>query len=96
MTTWFGILNLASLTLQDERFAIGLDHTQASALWTGELSLTGLLLSPLREITARAFPSKFVPDFDRQIFDFQKRPSFSERRFFFLQKLLDKALNPFS
>jgi len=41
-------------------------------------------------------PSNFVPDFNHQIFDLQKRLSFSERRFFFLQKLLNKALHLFS
>jgi len=48
-----------------------------------------------RSPLANQSPSDFISHLNRQIFDFQERLSFSERRFFFFQKLLDKALNPF-
>lgn len=79
MTTGFGILDLPPPALQDQRFAVGFHWAEAFAIWTGELSLTGCLLSPLQEIAAGEFSSNFVPDFDSQMFDVQKRLSFSQR-----------------
>jgi len=57
------------------------------------LGLLSHLFGSLSEVGIRQLTDEFVTNFNRLIFDFQECLSFSNGRFFFPQKFLDKPLH---
>jgi hypothetical protein len=92
MTTRFGVLDLAPLTLQDQGLAV-LDLTSLSTIGADVFTNLSGFFSPFGEVRVRQMPSQLIADRRSQLLDIKQRLSLAKCAFLPSEKLLGKFPN---